>query len=87
MQYFEARQAGIVEVKFIIERYIIQFLQPHLNLTDIQPSMEYGGTEFFNRQILEILNFVNVRTVSKLCIYTIENYLIIMLMIRFFAQL
>ena len=49
--------------------------------------MKYGGTEFFNRQILEILNFVNVRTVSKLCIYTIENNVIIVLLIRFFAQL
>jgi hypothetical protein len=84
MQYFEARQASIVEVKFIMERYIIQLLQPHLNLTDIQPSMENGATQFFDRQILEILNFVNVSTVSKLCIYTIKNYVNFVLLIRFF---
>jgi len=46
--------------------------------------MENSATEFFDRQILEILNFINVGTVSKFCINTIENYVTIVLLIRFF---
>lgn len=62
IEYFEPLETALVEIELIVQRDVIDFLQPQLNLANIEEAVVNGRTEFIHRGVCEILDLVNIGT-------------------------